>query len=321
LAIQLQFHEPAIKIRMSAEPKAGVASGSVRARLFYVGPALVATWIVWGSTYLAIKIALPVIPPFLQMGSRFLLAGTLLLLIEKIRGTRMPSLDEWRSGGIVGTLLLVGGAGGTAFAERSIASGLAASFVAFEPALILLISLAFKMRPTRHEVVGIALGLAGVALLIRGNGFSSSPSGLLAMSAATVSWSAGSVLATNTFRSAPGAVGAASQMVCGGLIMLLLSYLMHEPVRRPVTLESAAAWLYLVVFGSMVAFTAFAYLLAHARTSIAMSYTFVNPIVALLLGSVFGAEHFTGIELAATAVIATGVLLLLGDSRPQRHED
>src|SRR5712672_3347444 len=128
---------------MSVVPKVGAVSGRARASLFYVGSALFATWIVWGSTYLAIKIALPVLPPFLQMGSRFLLAGTLLLLIEKIRGARMPSLDEWRSGGIVGTLLLVGGGGGTAFAERSIASGLAASFVAFEPALIVLISLAF----------------------------------------------------------------------------------------------------------------------------------------------------------------------------------
>jgi drug/metabolite transporter (DMT)-like permease len=284
-----------------------------------VGSALFATWIVWGSTYLAIRIALPVLPPFLQMGSRFLLAGTLLLLIERIRGARMPSFDEWRSGGIVGALLLVGGAGGTAYAERSIASGLAASFVAFEPALIVLISLAFGKRPTRQEVVGIVLGLAGVALLIRGNGFSGSPAGLLAMTTATVSWSAGSVLATNTLRSAPGAVGAASQMLWGGLILLLLSHLVHEPVRWPVPFEAVAAWLYLVVFGSMVAFTAFAYLLAHVRTSVAMSYTFVNPIIALALGSVFGAEHFTGIELAATAVIAAGVLLLLKDHRPEQH--
>jgi hypothetical protein len=102
-----------------------------RARLFYVGSALFATWIVWGSTYLAIRIALPELPPFLQMGSRFLVAGLLLLVIGWACGTRLPSFAEWRSASIVGTLLLAGGAGGTAFAEQSVASGLAASFKAW----------------------------------------------------------------------------------------------------------------------------------------------------------------------------------------------
>jgi drug/metabolite transporter (DMT)-like permease len=219
---------------MTAVLKAEAVAVGARPRLFYVGYALLATWIVWGSTYLAIKVALPAFPPFLQMGSRFLIAGSLLLLIGRVRGAQFPSFDEWRSASIVGTLLLVGGAGGTAFAERSVASGLAASFVAFEPALILLMGIVFKKRPTRYEVIGIGLGLLGVVLLIRGDGFSASPIGLVAKSAATISWSAGSVLATNILRSAPGAAGAASQMVCGGLVLLILSRLAHEPLHWPV---------------------------------------------------------------------------------------
>jgi drug/metabolite transporter (DMT)-like permease len=282
-------------------------------RFFLIAAALFATWIVWGSTYLAIKVALPQIPPFLQMGSRFVVAGGLLLLIDVARGRRLPSLVEWRSAVIIGTLLLVGGAGGTAFAERSVASGSAASFVAFEPALIVLFSLALGKMPTRHEVFGITLGLVGVILLMRGDGFSGSPAGLLAMTAATVSWAAGSVLATNRFRCAPGSTGAATQMICGGILLLAMSRLAHEPVHWPVTPPAIAAWLYLVLFGSLLAFTAFSYLLMNVRTSVAMSYTFVNPVVALGLGSAFGAEHFTFSELMATAIICAGILFLLGN--------
>jgi drug/metabolite transporter (DMT)-like permease len=282
--------------------------------------ALFATWIVWGSTYLGIKIALPALPPFLQMGSRFLVAGVLLLLTGYVRDTRLPTFDEWRSAFFVGTLLLVGGAGGTAFAETSIASGLAASFVAFEPALIVLFSLAFMQKPTRSELVGIALGLIGVIALMRGDGFSASPVGLIAMTVATVSWSLGSVLATNRLHCAPGFAGAASQMICGGLVLLAISRLTHEPLQWPVPREAVAAWVYLVLFGSMLAFTAFSYLLASVRTSLAMSYTFINPIVALALGSVFGAEHFTRSELTASAIICAGVLLLLRDSKGNANE-
>jgi drug/metabolite transporter (DMT)-like permease len=296
---------------MNGVPNAEVVAGTARTRLVHVPFALFSTWIVWGSTYLAIKIALPVLPAFLQMGSRFLAAGSMLLLIEWGRGARMPTIDQWRSASIVGTLLLVGGAGGTAFAERSVASGLAASFVAFEPALILLMGIAFKRNPARPEVIGVALGLLGVGLLISGDGFSASPVGLFAMTVATVSWSAGSVLATTTLRCAPGSAGAASQMICGGFVLLTLSSLTHEPVIWPPPPQAVGAWLYLVIFGSMLGFTAFSYLLASVRTSVAMSYTFVNPIVALALGSAFGSEHFTAHELLATAIIAAGVLILL----------
>jgi drug/metabolite transporter (DMT)-like permease len=277
-----------------------------------VGFALFATWVLWGSTYLAIKIALPTFPPFLMMGSRFLVAGTLLLVTARARGAPVPTRREWRSALVVGTLLLAGGAGGTAVAERSVASGLAAAFVAFEPALIALLSLPLGKRPSVSETAGILFGLTGVVLLVRGSGFSASPVGVLAMTVAIVSWSLGSILTTCKLPSAPGAAGAASQMICGGAALLVLSPLAHEAGPRwPVTTEAFAAWSYLVVFGSMLAFTAFSYLMMHVRTSLAMSYTFVNPLVALALGSFFGDEHFTVSELTAAAVITAGVVLLL----------
>jgi drug/metabolite transporter (DMT)-like permease len=276
-----------------------------------VGFALFATWVLWGSTYLAIKIALPTFPPFMMMGSRFLVAGILLLSMARVRGAPMPTRGEWRSALIVGTLLLAGGAGGTAFAERSVASGLAAALVAFEPASIALMSLPSGKRPTASETAGIFCGLTGVVLLVRGSGFSASPVGLLAMALAIVCWSAGSILTTRKLRPAPGPAGAASQMICGGAALLVLSPLAHEAWPRwPVPAEAFAAWSYLVVFGSMLAFTAFAYLILHVRTSLAMSYTFVNPLVALALGSVFGDEHFTASELTGAAVVTAGVVLL-----------
>src|SRR3569833_17211 len=276
-----------------------------------VGFALFATWVLWGSTYLAIKIALPTFPPFLMMGSRFLVAGTLLLVVARGRGAPMPPRGEGGSALVVGTLLLGGGAGGTAVAERSVASGLAAAFVAFEPALIALMSLPLGKRPTASETAGIFCGLTGVVLLVRGSGFSASPVGALAMTVAVVCWSAGSILTMRKLRSAPGPAGAASQMICGGAALLVLSPLAHEVWPRwPLPAEAFAAWSYLVVIGSMLAFSAFAYLIMHVRTSLAMSYTFVIPLVALALGSVFGDERFTVSELTAAAVITAGVVLL-----------
>lgn len=137
------------------------------------------------------------------------------------------------------------------------------------------------------------------------------------MAVASLSWSLGSVLSTGAVRSAPGAMGAASQMLCGGLSLLVASWLTHEAVPRwPIPFEAAAAWLYLVVFGSLFAFTAFTFLLQHVRTSIAMSYTFVNPLVALGLGAWLEGEHFTGKEILATLIIVAGVVLV---SKTQEH--
>ncbi|MET3915999.1 drug/metabolite transporter (DMT)-like permease [Variovorax sp. OAS795] len=272
---------------------------------------LAATWVVWGSTYLAIKYALVSFAPFLQMGSRFLFAGVLLAAWMRWRGAAWPSRLQWRNALLVGTLMLGGGMGGTAHAEVTIGSGLVVAFIAVVPLLIALMNLVWGVKPTGLEAAGIALGLVGVLMLTQGSGFQSSPAGLVAISVACVCWSMGSVLSQRSLPLAPGAMGFASEMICGGVVLLVLSALSGEELLWPPQPEAAAAWLYLVVFGSLIAFNAYMVLLARAPAALAASYTFVNPVIAMLLGVWIANETVTRFEWYAVVVILAGVLLLL----------
>jgi len=272
---------------------------------------LAATWVVWGSTYLAIKYALISFAPFLQMGSRFLFAGVLLAAWMRWRGAAWPSLVQWRNALVVGALMLGGGMGGTAHAEVSIGSGLVVAFIAVVPLLIALLNLIWGVKPTRMEAAGIALGLVGVLMLTQGSGFQSSPAGLVAISIACICWSMGSVLSQRSLPLAPGAMGFASEMVCGGVVLLVLSAVSGEQLVWPPQPEAVAAWLYLVVFGSLIAFNAYMVLLAKAPAALAASYTFVNPVIAMLLGVWIANETVTRFEWYAVAVVLAGVLLLL----------
>ena len=272
---------------------------------------LAATWLVWGSTYLAIKLALVSFPPFLQMGTRFLFAGALLMVWQRWRGAAWPNRTQWRNALVVGTLMLGGGMGGTAYAEVTVGSGLVVAFIAVVPLMIAALNLLWGVLPRRLEVAGILVGLAGVLMLTQGSGFQASPVGLAAITIACVTWSLGSVLSQRTLPLAPGATGFASEMICGGLVLLLLSALHGEaPVWPPQPL-AVAAWFYLVVFGSLIAFNAYMLLLASAPAGIASSYTFVNPVIAMLLGVTVAGESVTPGEWAAVTVVLTGVLLLL----------
>jgi len=272
---------------------------------------LAATWLVWGSTYLAIKYALVSFAPFLQMGSRFLFAGVVLAAWMRWRGAAWPSALQWRNALVVGALMLGGGMGGVAYAEVSIGSGLVVAFIAVVPLLIALLNLVWGVRPTWLEAMGIALGLAGVLMLTQGSGFQSSPAGLVAISLACVCWSIGSVLSQRSLPLAPGAMGFASEMICGGLVLLVLSALAGEKWVWPPEPVAVAAWLYLVVFGSLVAFNAYMVLLARAPAGLAASYTFVNPVIAMLLGVWIAGETVTRFEWYAVGVVLAGVLLLL----------
>ena len=272
---------------------------------------LAATWLIWGSTDLAIKLALPSFPPFLQMGTRFLLAGAVLMAWMRWRGAAWPTRREWRNALVVGTLMLGGGMGGTALAEVSVGSGLVVAFIAVVPLLIAALNLFWGVRPRRIEVAGIALGLAGVLMLTQGAGFQASPAGLAAIAIACATWSLGSVLSQRALPLAPGATGFASEMLCGGAVLMALSALHGETMAWPPQPLAAAAWLYLVVFGSLIAFNAYMLLLARAPAGLASSYTFVNPVIAMLLGVAFAGEHVTGFEWAAVSVVLGGVLLLL----------
>ena len=272
---------------------------------------LAATWIVWGSTYLAIKFALVSFPPFFQMGTRFLAAGLLLAAWMRWRGARWPDARQWRHAAIVGGLMLGGGMGGTAYAEQSVASGLVVAFIAVCPLMIAALNRLWGIRPTRLEAAGIGVGLVGVLMLTQGAGFAASPAGLVAIAAACLTWSLGSVLSQRATPLAPGAMGFASEMLCGGVLLMAMSWIAGERPSWPAEPVAVAAWFYLVVFGSLVAFNAYMILLSRASAGLASSYTFVNPVIAMLLGIAVAGEVVSGFEWAAAGEVLVGVVLML----------
>jgi drug/metabolite transporter (DMT)-like permease len=277
---------------------------------------LAATWLVWGSTYLAIKYALLSFPPFFQMGTRFLFAGLVLMAWMRWRGAAWPSRVQWRNAAVVGALMLGGGMGGTAHAEQTVGSGLVVAFIAVVPMMIAALNLFWGVRPGRYETLGIVVGLVGVLLLTQGAGFRASPAGLAAIAIACLTWSLGSVLSQRRLPLAPGATGFASEMICGGVLLLVLALFAGERPEWPPQPVAAGAWLYLVVAGSLIAFNAYMYLLAHASAALASSYTFVNPVIAMLLGVAMAGEVVTGFEWLASGVVLSGVLLLLLKRKP-----
>jgi drug/metabolite transporter (DMT)-like permease len=280
---------------------------------------LAATWLVWGSTYLAIKVALVSLPPFFQMGTRFLFAGVLLMAWMRWRGAAWPNRREWRNALIVGTLMLGGGMGGTALAEVTVGSGLVVAFIAVVPLMIAALNLFRGIVPGRLEAAGIAVGLVGVLMLTQGAGFQASPAGLVAITVACVTWSLGSVLSQGALPLAPGATGFASEMICGGVVLLGLAAGVGERPAWPPQPAALAAWFYLVVFGSLIAFNAYMVLLARASAGLASSYTFVNPVIAMLLGVAVAGEVVSGYEWAAAGVVLAGVVLMLRGASRARH--
>ena len=287
-----------------------------------IAAALAAVYLIWGSTYLAIRFALVSFPPFFQMGSRFIVAGALLMMFLKLRSAKLPTPTEesnspppqaqtwyWRNALIIGTLMLGGGMGLLGVAAQTIGSGLIATFIAIVPMMVALLGLAFGKRPSRLEIVGMLIGFGGVIFLLQGKSFNASTVGLLAMFGATLSWSVGSVLQTTKLPLAPGAVGFASEMLCGGAVLLLLSLALGESVSMPLNARALLAWGYLVVFGSLIAFSAYLFLLANVSAALATSYAFVNPVIALFLGVWLGGEVVQKNEWLACAVILFGVLM------------
>jgi drug/metabolite transporter (DMT)-like permease len=279
---------------------------------------LAATWLVWGSTYLAIKFALVSFPPFFQMGTRFVFAGALLMAWMRWRGAPWPDARQWRNALVVGTLMLGGGMGGTAYAEVTVGSGLVVAFIAVVPLMIAALNRLYGVKPGRLELAGIGVGLAGVLMLTQGAGFQASPAGLAAIAIACVTWSIGSVLSQRSLPLAPGATGFASEMLCGGVVLLGLSALNGEAPQWPPQPVAVAAWFYLVVFGSLIAFNAYMLLLAQASAGLASSYTFVNPVIAMLLGVAVAGEVVTGYEWMAAGIVLVGVVLMLRGAQKTR---
>ena len=282
---------------------------------------LAATWLIWGSTYLAIKWALVSFPPFFQMGTRFVAAGLILGAWASWRGNAWPTRAQWVNAAVLGALMLGGGYGATALAQTSVSSGLVVAFIAVVPALVALAQWPYGVRPSRVEAAGIVLGLLGVVLLTRGQGIAASPQGLMAMALACVTWSVGSVWALHglpggrPLTMAPGAMGYGSQMLAGGVLLLAVSGLAGEQPVWPPDSRALVSWLYLVVAGSLIAFCAYMLLLQRTSVALASSYTFVNPVIGLVLGVTLGGEVVSTLEWGAAGVVLVSVVLLLAGRR------
>jgi len=281
--------------------------------------ALVAVYIVWGSTYLAIAVAVETMPPLLMASVRFLIAGGLLYAWAIRRGDRAgdrPTLRQWRAAAIIGVALLLGGNGAVVLAEQTVPSGIAALLVATVPLwLVILARVVLRERVTGRETLGIGIGFVGIALLVEPwKGFAFDPLGVFLMLFASVSWAAGSLYARNAPLPSRPLVGTAMEMLTGGValgIAGLASGELGDLRLAEVSFASIMGLLFLIVFGSLVGFTAYAWLLRVARTSLVSTYAYVNPIVAVLLGWAILDEQVTPLTLIAGAVIVVAVALIV----------
>jgi drug/metabolite transporter (DMT)-like permease len=264
--------------------------------------------IVWGSTYLVIRFALDSYPPFLLGAVRFLLAGAALYAFARTRGERTPRAVEWGAGALTGVLFFVVGNGLVNVAEQSVSSGLASVLVASMPLWATLFSRAFGQRSSAGETAGVLLGMVGVAVLVGGD-LRGSPGGAACALLAPMGWALGSVTSKRLPLPA-GTMRTATQMISGGAAMLLVGLLRGEHLAHPFAPRALAAVAYLTVFGSLLGFTAYSYLLRHTRPAIATSYAYVNPVIAVLAGVVAANEHFGASSFVGAAIVLASVAIV-----------
>ena len=271
--------------------------------------ALWTVYLVWGSTYLAIRVGLSSYPPFLMAAVRFLCAGGALYAFLRWRGMAAPTRMQWANSAVTGTLLLGFGNGLVCYAEQSVASGLAAVAVAAMPLFAAVFGGLYGQWPRRMEWLGLGVGFAGVVLLNLGGSMTGSPLGALALVVAAGSWAFGSVWSRRR-NMPPAAMNTAAQMLTGGAVLLVFALLTGERWPAAPTLSASLAVAYLAVAGSLVGFSAYLYLLNTVRPALATSYAYVNPPVAVLVGALFASEAVHPLDLVAMAVILAGVGLI-----------
>jgi drug/metabolite transporter (DMT)-like permease len=287
-----------------------MSSAPPTASLARTALALSAVYLIWGSTYLAIRIALEGgFPPFLLGGIRFVIAGALLLGVLRQRGEPGPTPRQWRNAAVMGALLLLLGNGMVNLAETKVSSGLAAVTVASAPLWMAAFAAMRGHRPTRLEMIGLGIGFIGVVWLSSSDSLTGAPLGLLALLIASVSWSFGSIWSRGRDLPAP-LMSAAAQMLCGGLLMLVVGLALGERLSGLPTARALAAFWYLVVMGSLAGFSAYVWLLHHVRPALAGSYAYVNPAIAVLLGAWLAHERVSAHEAVAIAVILLAVAVI-----------
>ncbi len=283
--------------------------------------ALITVYIVWGSTYFAIQVALKDFPPFMLMASRFLVAGVILFAWNLARGARLPNAREWRAATVIGGFMLGGGMGLTAVAQQYVSSGITAVFAACSPMILSSLSGLFGDWPKRREWMGIFAGFAGALLLASGGQFAAQPIGIVILLAAVLCWDIGSVLSQKKLQLAPGGMGFASEMLMGSLFLAAFSVISGESWPATISTSGWIAWAYLVVAGSLLAFTAYMYLLSKVSPGLASSYAYVNPVIAVAIGASLGGEQLSRNEWMATFVILSSVIIITSSATHKKRAE
>jgi drug/metabolite transporter (DMT)-like permease len=286
--------------------------------------ALGAVYLIWGSTYLAIAIAVQTLPPLFSAGLRFCLAGIILLGLVAVRRGLRVGREQLVAAAIVGLLLIVGGNGFVVLAERTVPSGLTALIIASVPLWIVVFRRVAGDRIDGSTFVGVAVGFAGVAFLVvpRGASGAADSGGLLLLLVATISWALGTFLAPRLRMPGDSLLSTGIQQLAGGIVLLVFGAALGELGHlEPATwsTNSLLAMAYLVVFGSLVAFTAYSWLLQHAPVSLVSTYAYVNPVVAVFLGALILAEPVTpSIGVGAAIIVAAVAFIVTRDGARQR---
>jgi drug/metabolite transporter (DMT)-like permease len=282
--------------------------------------ALIAVYLVWGSTYLAIRFAIETIPPFISAGLRFLISGAILFTWQRLRGEPAPKKGEWGSASIIGLLLLVGGNGLLVWAEQRIPSGIASLFIATAPLWMVLID-ALRPGGTRANWLtwlGVLVGLTGTALLANpwqssGTSPSLDPTGMAVLIFAALSWSIGSLYSRKASLPRSPLLGTGMEMLVGSLGLFILATLTGEWSQfnvAQISLRSLGGLTWLIIFGSGIGFVAYTWLLRNAPTPIVSTYAYVNPVVAILLGVLIAGETLQSLEIISALIIIAGVVLI-----------
>lgn len=269
-----------------------------------------ALYFIWGSTYLAIRFAVETMPPYYMMAARFLLAGSVLYLFLRWRGRARPTASQWLGSALIGGLLLVGGVGSVSLAESlGVSSGMAAVVVSTMPLWYALFVRLTGDHIGRLEWLGMVVGLIGVGLLNMGTDLKTSPIATTLLFVAPISWALGSVWS----RSLPhpdGLLASATEMLTAGAMFAVLGLVRGEMLTRLPSFSSGAALLYLVTFGSLLGYSAYIYLLSRdVRPTVLTSYTYVNPIIAVLLGVMLAGETVSASGLLGMGIVLIGVVL------------
>lgn len=283
--------------------------------------ALLSLYIIWGATYLGMAIAIKTMPPLLMSGARFIVAGLVLYLILRARKYERPTAKQWLGGAITGLFFVVIGNGGVTIAEdQNVTSGLAAVAVAAMPLWAALFFGFLGRWPRALEWVGLLVGFSGVILLNLGNNlWSEGWLGPLLLILAPMGWAFGSAISSK-LTLAKGVMSSATQMLTGGVVMVLIAFAFgeYQHLQMP-SLESWVAWVFLIIFGSLIAYSSYTYLLGKVRPALATSYAYVNPAVAVALGAFYAQEPVTWLGIVAMLVILSGVgLLSLNKLREQQ---